>query len=694
MSAANSSEQGKFQRGRQEERIVVVNADPPVLELFRETLERKGQLVTYLTEAQQAIDHVQHGGVDVLFMDLRLPDSSWQDLLKIVKDRLPDTPVVVTADPVRMREAIAALSDGAFDYLLKPFRPEELEGVLIRALREKELNAEQRRGNRVTDSPDQLHLLNRRLDQTVKELSLLFRVSQLLAITEDLSSMTAYLVETLADALRAERVSLLLMTVDRNALEVAASHGLPEDGRLARVPLGEGVAGRVLQEAIPLRIQDIAQELHRPSRHGYRTGAFLAVPLYAGVQPIGVLALSDPIGRHSFSEEEMGCVLSIARMAATAISHRQLSHSHALQVGRIERLEGFVRNLLENLPGGVMTIDHVGVITYLNPRGEKILGISAESAAGRPYQEVLQPSLYPSPFLASLASMDPVDHEDVSVTGPAGVPMTLTLSTSYLIDERGERQGTVIAFSALRRLGDVPERALRSQTLATLGELAAGLAHEVRNPLAGMLTGAQLIAQRLPNDDPCREYANLILEEGQRLEDLIRSLLDFARPSKANLTECSVNEIVDRALALVKPLIHTQKIQVRRQYASAIGEILADRQGLLQVFLNLILNAVQAMPRGGNLHIQTSRGTDGVNIEIKDSGEGIPSDLVKRIFDPFFTTKPEGTGLGLALSLKIIHDHGGKMTVHSQPGEGTSFVVHLPVAPPQNSVFQENRGSS
>lgn len=665
--------------GCHEERIVVVSADQSVLTLFRETLDRKGYEVTYLTNGRDAVDHVQNEVVDALFMDLFLPDLSWRDLLIHVKDRLPNTPTVVTADPARMREAIAALHAGAFDYLLQPFRPEELEGVLLRALRERNKREETLGVGLVAAPFCDEERGDWKLDQTVRDLSLLLRVSQLFATTDDFSSLTSYFVETVADGLSAERVSLLLLTADGTALEVAAAHGLPRDGLGAKVPVGEWIAGRVLQEAIPMRVRNIATELHRPSRRGYRTGAFLAVPLYAGAQPIGVLALSDPIDRASFTEEEMRLTLSIARMAANAIAARR-------QLGQIRHLEGFVRDLLEHLPGGVMTVDLAGRVSYLNPRGEKILGLKVVEALGRSYIEVLKPALEPSALLAALTSVGPLEHQEVSVVGPIGVPVTLDLSTSVWTNGEGERQGIVIAFSELRRFPELPEKARRSQNLATLGELAAGLAHEVRNPLAGMLTGAQLIARRLGEDDPCREYANLILEEGQRLEDLLRSLLDFARPSRTNFTESSLSEILDRALSLIKPLIQAQKIQVRRHYASTVGEILADRQGLLQVFLNLMLNAVQAMPHGGTLYVLTMPDGDGVRVEIKDTGEGIPPDRVARIFDPFFTTKPEGTGLGLTLSLKIISEHGGKVTVNSEPGAGTSFVIHLAASPEGSAV--------
>jgi len=678
-SAGDFSTGSSESRPRHEERIVVVSADPGSPELFREMMGRKGYEVTYLTKAREVVNLIQNGTVvDALLLDLALPDLPWRELLNIVKTGLQDAPVVVTADPAEMPEAIQALHEGAFDYLVKPLRSEELDGVLLRALREKERRAEQRLPN---PAADEARGSNHRLDQTVKELSLLFRVSQLLAITDDLSSLMSDLVETLADALQVERVSLLLLTPDEEALEVRASHGLPPEGRHARVPLGDWVAGRVLRDALPIRVGDIASELHRPSRQGYRTGACLVVPLYAGVQPIGVLAFSDPIGRTSFTDDEMGLALSVARMAAPAITVRELASSNALQLNRIKHLESFVRNLLEHLPGGVMTVDAPGTVTYLNPRGEKILGVQSAEAVGRPYHDVLKSPEGISPLLATLTSVGPLEHEEVSVIGPAGVPVTLDLSTSLWTNDQGEPQGIIIAFSALGR-SEIPEKTRRSQTLATLGELSAGLAHEVRNPLAGMLTSAQLIAQRLSENDPCREYANLILEEGQRLEDLIRSLLDFARPSKLNFAECSVHEILDRALSLVKPLIHAQKIQVRRQYVSSVGQILADRQGLLQVFLNVILNAIQAMPQGGVLTLETLTQKEGVTVEIGDTGEGIPPELLARIFDPFFTTKPEGTGLGLALSLKIVSDHGGKVTARSEPGQGSRFILRFPFAPP------------
>jgi len=237
-------------------------------------------------------------------------------------------------------------------------------------------------------------------------------------------------------------------------------------------------------------------------------------------------------------------------------------------------------------------------------------------------------------------------------------------------------------------------RLARAERLATLGEVAASLAHEIKNPLAGIAGAVQVMADELPEADPRKEIMHEILSQVHRLDRTTQDLLAFARPGKPDVELCDIHQVLDRVLILLAENPEAKQMRVVRAYQPDIPPLHADGKQLRQVFLNLILNAVQAMPAGGQITLQTAvrngSGADGeaptgqapmVEVAVTDTGPGIPSSVLKEIFTPFVTTKRRGTGLGLSVSLRIIKDHGGWIAAESPPGQGATFRVFLPFGP-------------
>jgi two-component system NtrC family sensor kinase len=225
---------------------------------------------------------------------------------------------------------------------------------------------------------------------------------------------------------------------------------------------------------------------------------------------------------------------------------------------------------------------------------------------------------------------------------------------------------------------------LQTEKLASLGKLAAGVAHEINNPLGGILIYSHLLLEDIDKDSPY--YANLekIVKETTRCKDIVKGLLEFARPKEPEATSTNVNELLDKSLSLVGSQSLFQNIRVEKQYAPDLPLIVADSAQLQQVFMNIILNAADAMRGEGSLKLSTSLDADGRNISIvfSDTGPGIKEEDMKKIFDPFFTTKEvgQGTGLGLSISYSIIRKHQGTIDVQSALGKGATFIVTLPVS--------------
>jgi signal transduction histidine kinase len=222
--------------------------------------------------------------------------------------------------------------------------------------------------------------------------------------------------------------------------------------------------------------------------------------------------------------------------------------------------------------------------------------------------------------------------------------------------------------------------------LVSLGKLASGIAHELRNPLAGIKTTAQALGEEMSGDDSRREYLHRITKEIDRLNDLLKTFFSFAKPQNLNLAHCHIKDIINEIIPFLIKEIADKGIRFIETYDPQLPKIKVDKTQMHQVFLNLFLNAIQAMPNGGELRIEASpmisdplKGSkqNSIKVVISDTGRGIPSHIVHKIFDPFFTTKPKGIGLGLSITYQIIKKHGGTIKVESEWERGTSFVINL-----------------
>ncbi|MCK4436539.1 HAMP domain-containing protein [bacterium] len=250
-------------------------------------------------------------------------------------------------------------------------------------------------------------------------------------------------------------------------------------------------------------------------------------------------------------------------------------------------------------------------------------------------------------------------------------------------DEIGELSSAFnLMTGRLRQMRELEEELRRKDRLAALGELSAGVAHEVRNPLGIIKNSAQVLQDKFKDKDTkSRELSKFIIEEVDRLNKVVTNFLDFARPQKPNLTGRKIAPIISRALELMQSEILKRKIKVANKHEDNLPPVLADEELLAQVFLNIISNAIQAMPDGGRLMVSSKSGAgsykDLVEISFTDTGCGIPAQDLDKIFNPFFSNKEGGVGLGLSIVHKIVESHGGKISVHSRVGEGTTFTIHL-----------------
>jgi len=216
----------------------------------------------------------------------------------------------------------------------------------------------------------------------------------------------------------------------------------------------------------------------------------------------------------------------------------------------------------------------------------------------------------------------------------------------------------------------------RAERLKTLGEMAAGMAHEVKNPLAAIRSSAQILTERVSGKEA--QFAQIIVSEVDRLNRVVNEFLDYARPAPLKRELVLFSALLDSCLELLAPVIKQAGVAVKRAYPENERKVNADTNQLRQVFLNLVLNAVQAMRAGGEVALEIRQEGGSTRVSVRDRGSGIPTDKLRQVFEPFYTTKPGGTGLGLPIAQRIVSEHGGRLVIESRPGEGTTATVILP----------------
>ena len=350
-----------------------------------------------------------------------------------------------------------------------------------------------------------------------------------------------------------------------------------------------------------------------------------------------------------------------------------------------DRVSNYLNNILESMTDGLLVVGLDGRINLFNQAAEVITGRSQEEVLGRTYEEVmgLQEDRQKS-VLHTLASGDSLVNQQKDLRRADERIIPLGFSTSLVRDGNGAVLGAIEAFNDLTEVKRLESQVRQMHTLAALGEMAATVAHEIRNPLGGIASFANLLERDLEADDPNRRLVRKITEGVSRLNRIVSSLLSYTRPLNLNTHPVDLSQTVEEAAAFFEIDANRQipEVTIERRFAES-RTCQVDTEQFHQVVLNLLLNARQAMPEGGTIEIEltSERAEDGdwAIVAVRDSGIGIEAAVRDKLFTPFFTTKEDGTGLGLVTSRKIVEAHGGRITVDSVPGQGTCFTIALPM---------------
>jgi len=506
----------------------------------------------------------------------------------------------------------------------------------------------------------------------------------------DLLRLSERLVTRVRETLLVDRIALMLAPLasgssgDFTTIASAGFEGGSVPVRLARgADLGTRLMGRhIVAIDDPITQRRVSTEELVAWRDA---GIHYFVPCVSKEGTIAVMALGRKPHLEPLSSEDMALLAAVAGQVATALENARLYRELRVKADEVERMREFSESILESLTDGLLVVDTVDRVVRWNPRLEALTGIPRADAVGRPLDQ-----LFDAEFLAALrrARHDQPAGATLYRTpvemGPSDARhrLLVNVATAPLRTPSGATAGTIVVLEDITGRVQLEEQLQISEKMASIGLLAAGVAHEVNTPLTGISSFTQMLLEQAEPDDPRTRLLEKIERQTFRAAKIVNGLLNLARPARVDRGPVDLHAVVSDVLSLLEHQFKTGRIQVRKEFAPRAPVVEGSEYKLQQVFLNLFLNARDAMPKGGWLTIATRASGDAAVVEVADTGSGIAPEHLSRIYDPFFTTKAigQGTGLGLSITYGILQEHGGSIACESAVGQGTRFQVTLPLA--------------
>jgi hypothetical protein len=506
----------------------------------------------------------------------------------------------------------------------------------------------------------------------------------------DLPRLAERLVTRITETLVIDRIALMVGDEAVNAFRAIRSEGFVGDPPLLHFDSGVGARVRAGHHVA----LDDPSSLRRAGSDEVEfwrvQGVHSLIPCVSKQTGIAVLALGRKERGEPLSSEDMALLVAVAAQVATAIENGRLYQQLKVQAEQVERLRQSNENILESLDNGLAVVDVGGRVIRWNRALERLSGVPRREAVGRRLADLLAPSLAEAIESARRERPEGAALYRVPLTLAHGRAGTDRLADVAVVPLQGggadlDADGSIVVFEDVTSRARLEEQLQISDKMASIGLLAAGVAHEVNTPLTGISSYTQMLLDRADPEDPQTKLLEKIERQTFRAAKIVNGLLTLARGGQAASERAPVdlNTVINDVLSLLEHQLRAVNIQVRRDLSAAAPIVFGTEHKLQQVFLNLFINARDAMPRGGWLSVTTRVAGAAASVEVGDTGAGIPPEHLARIYDPFFTTKSlgQGTGLGLSITYGIVREHDGSISCDSRPGEGTRFTLTLPLMP-------------
>lgn len=668
-------------------RILVVDDEIEIAESLADFLVRKeGYQVKITHDGQQAIAYLEStvgskAEVDLVLLDMRMPGLSGLEVLDWIR-RHPDlryTRVVLLTAAASNDEKVQALSAGADDYITKPYYMQELLARVKTILRTQQLEK-------------QLHRQSR-------QLAALNRISQAVAATLETSQVYATAVRGVDAILEVELAAVLIVEGGklhcqhvRHYKGAIPAHIFPSADR------GQGILGRAWSEQETFCLNHAENDPRFDptcdSPIGYSVHSVVATPLTVRGRLVGVLAAYNKRDGE-FSDVDVDLFSSLASSVSEAIENAWLFQRVRLR--HQELLEGrdTLQALIDGIPNPIYTISDEWKLVAVNKSKIDQLDNPPETLSGGTCFRVFYGRQQPCEHCAVALTLaeKTEQHWPVRWLGEDHLPREWEVSAYPIPGKQISSARAVIVWQDKTEERRLESSLMQAGKLAAIGQLAAGVAHEINNPLTVINANAQMLKMVMPVEDENFESVDLMVRAGERAAKVVRGLLDFARQEQYAFNPGDLNESVREALDLVNYQLQSAKVTVTTELDSTLPPIVASWEHLKSVWLNLLLNARDALLHNNDqrqleLATRWNRDSQTVQVVLHDNGKGMTEAETAHIFEPFYTTKGpgQGTGLGLATCHRIVEQHSGEITVASKVNEGTTFLITLPIQRPDSSA--------
>ncbi len=689
-------------------KILVVDDEKGMCESLQTLLSKVGYAVTTVGKGEEALKKIKRDNFDLVITDIKMPRVDGLDILKAAREKDEDALVILMTAYASLESAIDAINQGAYDYLMKPLEFPELKLTIQRALEKRRVDKDR------VKLLAELQKKNLELKKKVAELNALYKAGMSLSTTQNLKVLLNKIVSLATNVIEAKSGSIMLIQKSENVLTIEAAIGLSSDiVKHTRLELGSSIAGYVAQKGTSLIVEDIEKDSrfsHLSKKH-YATRSLLCVPLKVKDKILGVINLSDKTAGNPFTKNDLRLLTTFASQAAIAIDDAEHFNQNLKKLAELEVLYDIASQLssMESLGGvcsfifkkvkNIMPVDFALWFEWNEKANELILNLLQGCVTNNKRNLIIP--------LATDDIRDP-DKTNAKIKeslrdDPDLSPLVDTISSFPIIAERsihgvlsvGNRQQKKLSDEQNRLISIIVSQSasvyekqkslLNATRLVTMGNLVSEITHDLKKPLTNIRGTLQLLKEKWSNAKDKEKYFNLVEEEIFRLNGLVKEIVSFSNPYKYEMERKDIVSVLDRALKLVERDLTSRNIALKKEYKEG-HTVLVDKNQMMEVFLNIILNSIEAMPQGGELRVSSrpykdsKRKVEFIRVGIADTGCGIPPENLNRIFNRYFTTKKEGTGLGLAVVERIVKAHGGLVSVKSQPGKGTTFFVDLPAA--------------
>ncbi len=483
----------------------------------------------------------------------------------------------------------------------------------------------------------------------------------------------------LSGLLQVDRVAVLT-SADGKGFRLARSHGIEPVGKLDTSFLDpaspELFKGYLFFDSVR-KVYGHSPTAQRSIEH---LGLHYYLPLRIKDQTLGYLGLGKTRHNDYLPSEDLDLLQTMAGYLSIALENARLYESLEQKALQYQSLRDFSESIIESINAGVLAFGPDGTIEAWNSAMENLYGSGRQQTVGRALHEV-----FPVEFLADLKPASNAQSYSIykhPLRTASGRDLIVNLSVTPLLGKDGQAMGRLLVMQDLTERVNLENQLVQAEKLSSIGLLAAGVAHEVNTPLAVIASQAQMLMRQTSADSPQYTVIEKIVKQSFRASEIVNSLLKFSRLSGSEYSELDLNRIIHETKSLLEPMLRASRVRMNLQLAPQLPAVYGNAGKLQQVFINLILNARDAMPHGGEITVVTEPHGGLVSAEVCDTGVGIAPANLSKIFDPFFTTKStgQGTGLGLAVTYGIIQEHSGRVTVDSKVGQGTTFHLEFPSA--------------